>query len=264
MKYIIKPIISNILLFIETTLLFLILSLSILKITMFNQNYVIKKLNKTNYYETTYNKIKDTMAYISEKSGFSSSIIEDTFTIDDVKNDVIKFVKSLYKGEPVELNIDNLKEKVNNNLEEYILEKDLNTTNEEKKLYLNKITATYKNEIRLMKEYNTFSKSLNKYNKLISPFILLFIIDLAVLVIINKKVFNKKDYNVILLAQVFSLIGSNIIIKLMNFKRLFIYNNEVSNLLKAMIKNISGLSTLIIVILIVVLIIMNRKIEIKK
>ena len=67
MKYFLRPIISNILLVIESILLFFITSMFILKITVFNKNYVVKKIDST-YYETIYKETQDTMFYIARKS----------------------------------------------------------------------------------------------------------------------------------------------------------------------------------------------------
>ena len=85
MTYRTRKIISNILLFLESILLFLILITFTLRITILNKNNVIKKLDKTNYYEKVYNETLDNMKYITRKSGYSSKIIDDTFSIEDIK-----------------------------------------------------------------------------------------------------------------------------------------------------------------------------------
>ena len=89
MKYFLRPIISNILLVIESILLFFITSMFILKITVFNKNYVVKKIDST-YYETIYNETQDTMFYIARKSNLRENFVQNVFTIEDVKNDTIK------------------------------------------------------------------------------------------------------------------------------------------------------------------------------
>lgn len=67
MTYRTRKIISNILLSIESILLFLILITFTLRITILNKNNIIKKLDKTNYYEKVYNETLDNMKYITKK-----------------------------------------------------------------------------------------------------------------------------------------------------------------------------------------------------
>ena len=74
MKYFLRPIIGNILLVIESILLFFITSMFILKITVFNEKYVTKKIDN-NYYEATYNEMIDTMSYIARKSNLKEDIL---------------------------------------------------------------------------------------------------------------------------------------------------------------------------------------------
>ena len=253
---------ANILLFIEVLLLVLIIITFSLKITILNEKYVIKQLKKTNYYETLYEEIKDTMKYITKKSGYNEYIIEETFKIEDVENDVNKFVKSIYKNKELDLNTEHLKENITNNLEEYIKLKEKIRTEEQKKEYVNKIINTYKNEIQLSNKLNI---KLDKYIKINNILNIMFVIDLIVVMIINKKIFNKKEFDTLLFSSGISLIGINILIKTIKFSNIFIYNNTVSELIKRII-NKSILITIPLTLIVIILGILirfwnNRKIE---
>jgi len=231
MRYMAKPIISNILLFIESLLLFSITIIFSLKLTILNEKYVIKKLEKTNYYEYVYEETKNTMTYITKKSSIPSEVLENTFSLEDIKKDVNSFIKSFYKGEKVNINTEHLKENLNKNLENQEIEQNKLTD------YTNKMISTYKNEIRLMNSFEENSIILNKYNKISTILLLLLIADLTVLIIINKKIFKKAEYNVLLYTSALSLIGTNIFINILNINNLFIYNNKVSQILKTIINS---------------------------
>lgn len=235
MKYMMRPIISNILLIIESILLFLITGMFILKITVLNENYIIKKLNKTNYYETVYNETSDTMAYIARKSNIKERLINNTFTQEDIKRDVNKFIKNFYQGNKIEINTELLKENVNRNIETYEEEKNIKLDDKIKKEFLNKITETYKNEIILMNNYEKESKTLSKYVSLNNILLLLFIVDLVVLLIINNKIFRKKEFHIILFSSSLSLLITFIYTKLLNFKNIFIYNENVSKVIRRVV-----------------------------
>ena len=261
MRYMSKPIVSNILLLIESILLFIITIIFSLKLTILNEKTIIKNLEKTNYYEKVYNDTIDTMSYITRKSGISSKVISGTFTEEDMKNDINKYVKSFYKGEKVEINTEHVKENITRNLEQYIEEKKLEINETQKNSYIEKMTTTYKNKIRQMNNYSKESEKLKKYNKLSSTFLLLFIIDLVVLIIINNKIFNKKEYNVILLTSIISLLCTNLFINTLNIKNLFIYNNALSEVLKNSINKIQIINIIFVIIYIIILKLIKEKRE---
>ena len=261
MKYMIKPIVSNILLLIEAILLSLITLIFVSKITILNEKYIIKKMAKTNYYDQVYDEIKDDMAYITRKSGFSSRIIDDIFKKEDLKKDINNFIKQTYKNEKNVINVELLKENLNKNLEEYLEEKGLEITETDKKTYINKITTTYKNRVNLMNYLDSSSKALSKLYKSNNSFIVLFIIDLIVLIGINKKIFRKKEYNVLTFTSALTLIGISIFIKTININNLFIYNIEISNLIKAIIQKFTNISFLIAIIYIIAPIMLKKYIK---
>lgn len=248
MKYMMRPIISNILLIIESILLFLITGMFILKITVLNENYIIKKLNKTNYYETVYNEASDTMAYIARKSNIKERLLNNTYTQEDIKKDINSFVKNFFNGKKIEINTELLKENINRNIESYEEEKNTKIEDKTKKEFINKITETYKNEIRLMNNYEKESKTLNKYVNLNNILLLLFIVDLVVLLIINKKIFRKKEFNIILFSSSLSLLITFIYTKFLNLKDIFIYNENVSKVVRRVVIDPTYLIIIFIII----------------
>lgn len=259
MRYIIRPIISNILLFIEALVLFILTLLLVLKTTVLSENHVIKQLEKTNYYETVYNESLDTMMYITKKDGFSGSIIKNTFTTEDIKKDINLFVESFYKGETVTLNTEHLKENITNNLEQYIETNQLEITEDQKQQYINKMISTYKNEIRLMNKFTDESKKINKYNKIINTFIILFMIDIIVLIIINKKIFNKTEFLTLSSSSALALTLTTLYLQTLNLKNIFIYNNVISEIIKKIIKNIEIRNILFILLYIIISIVFYKR-----
>lgn len=247
MKYFLRPIISNILLIIESILLFSITAMFILKITVFNEKYAIKKIDKT-YYENIYNETLDTISYIARKSNFKERLVQNIFTKEDIENDTKLFVESFYKGEKVEINIELVKEILKNNIEDYEEEKNIKIEENKKNNFISKVTSTYKNEIRLLNNFENQSKTFNKFNKLNSTLLMLFIVDLIILLVINKIIFKKTEYHIILLSSSIALFITFIYTKLLNLKNLFIYNENVSRIVKKIITNPTYLLFIFIII----------------
>ena len=258
MKYQTRKIISNSLLIIESVLLFAITLMLILKITVFNKSYVIKKIDQ-NYYENMYNETIDLMKYIARKKGYKEYFVENIFTTNDIKKDTKQFVDAFFNEKNVEINTDSIKSNLNKNIEEYEKTKEKKYDETEKNKFVDKITSTYKNEIRLLKTFDDYSNSFNKYNKLNNSLLLITILDLAILVIINKKIFKKEDYQIILLSSGISLSLTFIYTKIINLKNIFIYNENVSRIIRKIFINSTNISLIFIVIYIITGIYLIRK-----
>ena len=261
MSYNTKKIISNILLFLETVFLFSIILLFITKLT-FNKKTIIKKMNKTDYYETVSNSIYDNMKYITKKSGFSKTILDDIYVIEDVKRDINNYVEDIFTNQPVNIDVSTLKENVETNLDKYIEEKELEATSEEKTDYVNKIVYTYKNEIRLMKEYNDSAKDIKNISRITTVLLILFIVDLIVLMIINKVIFKKLELYVLCFSSAIALLVTDLLVKLLS-NNLFIYNDALTKVFKLVIDK-GLIINLIITVILIVLGIISKKLIIEE
>ena len=99
----IKIIASYVLLFIESVLLFIVTSLLIAKFTVFDVNYIKNSLEKNNYYKELYDEIITEMSYYTNQSGFEDSILDNTFTLGEVKYETNKFIENTYKGKSLSI-----------------------------------------------------------------------------------------------------------------------------------------------------------------
>lgn len=242
-----NKIISNILLFIESVILFFIVFLSISRISILNKNTIIKKANKLNYYEKTNNILKENMEYTSTKSGISRRVLYNTISIEEVKKDINKYINNIYNNKEIEIDTNKIEERLKDNLEEYELEKGIEISESKKNSYINKITSIYKNEITLMNEFSNISNNLNRQIKFINILISLLILDLAVLILVNKKIFNKLELYIPCFVASISLLISTIYI---GIHKIFIYDNKVTEVINLAIKKGIILSIISIIIFI--------------
>ena len=84
----------------------------IAKLTVFNKDYIINLLEKENYFEKIYNEILEEMESDIMPSGFTNDIIKDTFTKDEVKEDIKTFINNVYQGNKTTLDKELLKDKI--------------------------------------------------------------------------------------------------------------------------------------------------------
>ena len=97
----IKLLLKYLLEFVLSILIFGFVMLLVFKTTIFNENYVLNKLEETNYYELLHNRIKENMSYYIVQSGLRKDVLDDIFTKDDVKISFNSMVKSLYNDSKV-------------------------------------------------------------------------------------------------------------------------------------------------------------------
>ena len=111
---------SYILLFIESILLFIITTLIVSKFTVLNNNYIKNNLEKNGYYKDLYDEIITEMSYYTNQSGFEDSILDNIFTMGELKYETNKFIENTYKGKSLTIDDSKLRERLTNNINEYI------------------------------------------------------------------------------------------------------------------------------------------------
>ena len=101
----------------------IVLSLSIvtlIKFTILNENYLIKQLEKNNYYNNLYTSINEEMSYYIIQSGLEEEVLENIYTKEMVTNSVNNLIKNFYTGKKLTIDTTLLKENLNNNITNYL------------------------------------------------------------------------------------------------------------------------------------------------
>ena len=237
-----KNIFGYVFLFIESILLFLLTILAILKITIFDSEYFEQQLAATNYYEKLYKDIKTEMSYYTEQSGFDDTIIEDVFTLSEVKAATDKFITDLYNGNKSEMNYTNIEEKLNNNIRVYLAGKDFKIANEDDiKTFVNEMIRVFDNEIRFMGYTDSISNRIPKLVKLTQSVIIGLFISLISLICINALLFRRKRKKLGILFYTSAFIMLFVVICIINnidIKNISIYSDIFSKVIKYIVKNI--------------------------
>ena len=187
-----KIIFGYILGIITSILLSLLAILIIFKFTVFKKEYVYSVLDKTNYYNEVYENALIEMKDYMTSSGLEEEILNDLFTIDEVKDDVNKYFDYYYKGKVYNKDLSLMKEKLSNNIDTYLKNNNIDVTNRnELNSFINDITDIYNKEIMLYnvpnKIINPFIKISNLINKLIVILSIIIIIFSLILIVFKTK-----------------------------------------------------------------------------
>lgn len=191
-----KKIITFIFTFVLSIMILLCLVINVCSSTVLNQEYVLSKLEENNYYEKTYNMVKDNFENYIQQSGLDDDVLENIVTQEEIKKDTIQILDNIYVGiSGDDISTKNIKERLQQNIDKSLENRKLSSESKEAiDSFITKIGNEYDNTILNTK----YEDSLN---------------------IIYKKVVDLKG---ILLKVVTVSIGFSIIVIIItNFKKIY-------------------------------------------
>jgi len=218
--------------FLSSLILILLL---IIKFSVFNKDYLLNTLNENNYYESINNEIKEEMEDFITSSGFSKEILDNIYTKEDVTNDINLYIDSLYLGNKLILNKENINKKLKENIDNYLKENNVDVVNNNDiDSFISEVVDIYKDEIMLYNTLDSFINSFNKISNILNYGIIILLVITIILFIVNIKfrsyylssfmsvglillflrmvIYEKIDViNILIVSEEFSLILKNII-----------------------------------------------------
>ena len=244
----IKKITLSIMIMIIATFLFLVTGVTSFSNTILSEKYVKKVLNKNNYYELTYNTIKEDFENYTPqlRIGENETSLDDIIDKKSVEIAINDLIKSIYHNKKITIDTSNVEEKLNTKIENALREYNrIPNTEEQKALeeFKKEIITVYKNQILYSEKH--ISKLPNIYQKInnLVPSIkgiLLFLIVIfvvAMIIIQNDRKQSIKNMGIILLTTGIL----NIIIKYLCIDRIshiLILNENISRVFVYIIRDI--------------------------
>ena len=236
-----KKIIGYCLSFILTILLVIFIILTILKTTVFNENYIIKTFDDNNYYKLVSDKILENMEDYMRSSGLDKEILTDLFTEKDIKNDVKKYLDKIYKDSNIKFDDSKLKEKLVNNINDSLAKHNLQITDQEAiDSFVEEMVKLYRNEVNI---YNLVDNYVNKFHKVINILDILFIALLMVCVLLLLSIILMRVHCLApsMLASGLILVFLRFVIyEKIDFKNLLVISDEFSKILNHVLTKIAN------------------------
>ncbi len=151
-----KKIISHFFSMLLALSLFVLLIVGILRITVCNKQYIISKLEEGKYFEKVYYEILDGFEEYVIQSGLENKDLEGICSIEEVEEDVIKVLDSIYENSELNVNSDRIVSNLDNRINEIL--KNNNRIpdaeeNESIKRFEKAIGQVYTDNILFSKEY---------------------------------------------------------------------------------------------------------------
>ena len=226
-----------------TTLLIIIFSLLfVLKITVFNRKYIISVLEKNNYYELVYKETKKTISSYIISSGLSNSVVENIFTKKDIKDNVNNYIDYLYFNNNYKSNSENVKTRLVDNINIYLIEHNLTIENK-KQLddLIDKIINIYDNESIFYNKFNNYVSLFKKLNKIVLLLIIISLLLLVIIIIISKTIISDFFSSSLLSSGLILFFIKFILYDRINYRNILIITEYFSKIITSIFINISRL-----------------------
>ena len=186
-------IITKILKFIVMTIIVLCLTYIGIKniafSTIFNKEYIIKKLDETNFYSETYKLVESNFENYIGQSGLGEDVIKNICTEDKVRKDINIILSNIYNGAKEEIDTSEIANKLNSNIDEQNVRTSKNS--EAINEFVEHICQSYKDTI-ISTKYdatinNQYEKIIQKLGKIETIIIVVLIISIIILIALNIK-----------------------------------------------------------------------------
>lgn len=211
--------------------------------TVLNKDYVVQKLEETDFYSGTYKLVESNFENYIYQSGLDEEVLKEICSQDKVKKDINIMLNNIYSGTNQSIDTTEISEKLNANIDKSGIKNKQNESaiNEFVKHICQEYTDTLvhsKYETEINKMYNKINTLLNKvYNTLL----IVFVIDLILIIIINKNKISKDIQALgiaLMSASIFQIVACQIITSNVDVKNIKIFNDVFSNCLVTIIQDV--------------------------
>lgn len=186
--------------FIFAMCLFGLIVLLTLKVTVLRPNYILDKLEKNNYYVELDKDIKNEMSYYIGQSGFEEEILDNLYTIDELKYIVECYINGFYNNGSLDVKKINVENKLRSNIDTYISNRVIEIGNQKDlDKFITEMGNIYENKITYSKMFNKYGWVLNKLNNYVNIVLILCIVFIVMLYIVLKYGLKKNVFAVSLL-----------------------------------------------------------------
>ena len=242
MKNVIKILKFLVLLILTLCLIFVCLK-NIAISTIFSQQYILQKLDETDFYSETYKIVESNFENYIGQSGLDDEVLNEICTQEKVRKDINIIISNIYEGTNEEIDTTEIAERLNTNIDNQNVRTNKNSSAIDE--FVNHICDSYKDAIintkyenQINEMYKKIIKLLDKINNIV---IALMIISVVLLVIMNIESITILIANIatVLLSTSFlQFICMSVVRKNVNISNIKILNDAFSKTIVTIIKDI--------------------------
>ena len=211
--------------------------------TVLDKNYVMQKIEETDFYSGTYKLVESNFENYIYQSGLDEDVLKSICTEDKVKNDINIMLSNIYDGTNKTIDTTEISTNLNANIDKLEIKTKQNekAINEFVTHICNEYTDTlvhskYENQIN-----NVYKKAINNLNKVYNAILIVTVVDLILILIINNKKVSKnlQDFGIAMMAtSIFGIAGCQIVQAKVNIQGIKIFNDVFSNSLVTIVQDV--------------------------
>ena len=252
--------------FLKTINITIVLVLIILESTVLNYRYINKKMTDNNYYQLLYENMENQMDDILIPSGFDISIIEKTFTLEEITKTEQKVIHDFYNNINTPADSTQFKERLKQNIDADLEKKHLVAANEKDITNLiTELSKIYENNIYYNNYLNSSRAEFNKAKHYVNIILTISILSLLSLILLLQIFHKRRDkMSIPLIANGLIFITTYIYLKSnLSIEHLFLYSKGLSVLITEILNDLF-IAFLTIAIVSIIIGFANRLIYFKK
>lgn len=242
---VLKSILIFILALIITILICLVYITNLLNNTVLSKDYVLSKLDETDYYNQISIYIESNFEKYINQSGLDDDVVKNLITIENVKENTQKILNNMYDETQETINNEVLEQNLRNNIENYLNKNNLTASQADIDAFVETISNEYLSSISHNKYekkiYNVISTTENTLSKIKKIAIIGLIVTILLLAILNIKEIHNffAKIGVSILSSGLLLIFTNVFVnRKIDVKNLLILNEAISHTLKSIVLDI--------------------------
>ena len=254
----VKVVVRIVLGILASFVLCLLALLSIAKFSVLSKDYVKSELAKNGYYDNVYNEILEKMENYMVSSGLPNEILNEIFTKEDVVVEVNKYIDNAYNGGNVEVSLENVETRLNENIDNYLTAHKIEVTDKDiLKSFVDNMVDIYKNEISLYDSLNGVVKYIPSIVSILDNLFIILIVAFVVLLITLLLLKTSYIGSVFAGAGLFIIFFKALVFSKVDYENILIISNNFSTAIKGLVSNFGNTMIIVSVVLIVIGIILS-------
>lgn len=254
-------IISNIVRFILIAILTICITaisvITIVSSTILDKNYIISKLEETNFYEEVYKLVESNFENYIYQSGLEETALNNICSKEKVEQDINIMLSNIYEGTNKKIDTTPIKDNLNKNIDKLNVRNRKNS--EAIDQFIKHICDEYENTLIHTdyenKIHNIYNKVVAILSKVRTATIIAICIDVVLILIISIKQISKFVQAIgisVLSSSIFGIVACNIVTSKVDIEGIKMFNDAFSKTIVTIIQEIiNKVQTLSIIALIV-------------
>ncbi len=240
METVVKNIVNYVLSTLIAICIIIFLIIQLASSSILSKKYILSKLDEIDYYGKIQKDVQSNFENYIHQSGLDETVLENIVSKEKVKKDTQLMISSIYDGIEETIDIQEIKDKLNKNIEEFLGNKQ--TTNEQKEAIntlVEKICSEYTSTLSHYKFENKINEYYTKVKKYIeivekASLVVIAVITILLLLLNMKKLY--KAFSVfgtsLTIAGFFMTIVNLFINSKIKIETILLLNEAISNIIK--------------------------------